>query len=326
MEQSEEIKPLACWKGTEFFDGCPRTTATVILRTAGCSWGRCLMCGYRNERHNAGGDQESFIRAQLAWIRNNVSLEGISIVKWFTSGSFFDDNEVPPSVRKEIAQWCRGRQVIAETRPEYVFPEHILPFLEGVDDGSCEKPLYVAMGLETSNDTIRNRSIKKGFSYGDYTRASDTAHSLGAGVKAYLLMKPPYLTERDAIDDMVATIRELGNVPEIISMNPCTVQQGCDLEWLWKRKEYRPPYLWSVLSVLLSADRFIACDPVGGGSVRGPHNCGRCDREIVQALRDYYRDGDRGRLEQAAEISCTCREEWNFVLEREHPLWMPLTR
>lgn len=326
MDQDTEIKPLASWKGTEFFDGNEETAVTVILRTAGCSWSRCLMCSYRNERYNTGGDQERFIRAQLAWLRKTVSLDEVSIVKWFTSGSFFDDREVPPSARQEIAAWCRGKQVIAETRPEYVTPETILPFIQTIDNGTRQKPLHVAMGLETTSDKVRDSSIVKGFSYADYKMAADTAHSLGAGVKTYLLMKPLFLTERGAVADMNSSIRTLGSSPEIVSMNPCTVQHGCELERHWKKGEYRPPYLWSVLSVLLESDRFIACDPVGGGSVRGPHNCGKCDREIVQALREYYRNGDKTGLQTANEIGCSCRDEWDFVMKNEHPFWMPLTR
>lgn len=326
MTPIEEIRPLAAWKGSEWSGNSQETTATIILRTSGCSWGRCLMCGYRNERHNTGGDQVTFLQGQLSWLIKNLSLEGVSTVKWFTSGSFFDEKEVPEIVRREIGEWCRGRKVIAETRPSFVTPGAVMPFLEALDDGSVVQPLHVAIGLETTDDSIRERSIRKGFTFAEYLTAADAASGMGVGVKTYLLMKPPYLTEKEALDDMKTSIETLPLGTGLISMNPCTVQRGCELDGLWRRREYRPPYLWSVLSVLLSVNRFIACDPVGGGSVRGPHNCGKCDKEIVHALREYYQTGDRSVLESASHVPCSCKKEWEYVLEHEHPYWMPLTR
>ena len=106
---------------------------------------------------------------------------------------------------------------------------------------------------------------------------------------------------------------------DIISMNPCTVQKHTELEYYWKRGAYRPPYLWSVLAALLSATVPVHCDPVGGGRARGPHNCGRCDYEIVSAIREYNLTADRQNLVEAFETGCECREEWESVLSLEKP-------
>ncbi len=182
------------------------------------------------------------------------------------------------------------------------------------------------MGLETTNDAIREKSIDKGFTYADFLQAASTAHRAGAGVKAYLMMKPPFLTEAEARDDMLRSIEEVSSVADMISMNLCTVQSRTDVERLWKQNAYRPPYLWSVLDVLIRSPVHVLCDPVGGGQMRGPHNCGACDRPIVKGIGEYSLTGDKELLRVLAEEDCSCKQEWEFVLREERPYCMPLTR
>ena len=321
-------KPLASWRGKDLYGGQILDTLTVIFRSGGCSWNRCRMCGYRHERYpDLPRDElaERMIR-QVRWVKENFSDEDYQVLKIFTSGSFFDPDEVPPAVRRAVAEAFRGKVVIAETRPEYVEIDAIQEFREGIDTGAWTRPLSVAVGLETTNDLIRERSIDKGFSYADFLRAATVAHAAGAGMKAYLLMKPPFLTEREARDDMIRSIKDIASVADSISMNLCTVQSRTEVERLWKQQAYRPPYLWSVLDVLIASPVHILCDPVGGGQMRGPHNCGACDGPIVKGIGDYSLTGDVGLLRALRETECGCKEEWEFVLDQEEPFCMPLTR
>jgi radical SAM enzyme (TIGR01210 family) len=248
------------------------------------------------------------------------------LVKVFSSGSLLDTDEVPPAALDAIGDAFRGRTLIVETRPEYVDADRLADLASRLDDGSVSRPLYVAIGLETTNDLVREKSIDKGFSYAMYLHAAREARKASAGVKAYLLHKPLFLTEREAIEDMERSIADVSPHADLISMNPCTVQRRTELEWYWQRRAYRPPYLWSVLQILLDADRHVSSDPLGGGRLRGPHNCGECDREIVEAIRDYSLNADRSRLVEAMAIPCDCKREWVFVLENERPYCMPLTR
>ena len=321
-------KPLASWLGKDLYEGQVLDTLTVIFRSGGCSWNRCRMCGYRHERYPdlPQDDLADRLIRQVRWVKENFCDEDYQVLKIFTSGSFFDPDEVPPAVRRAVAEAFRGKAVIAETRPEYVESDALREFIEGIDTGVWSRPLSVAVGLETTNDAIREKSIDKGFTYADFLRAAGIAHAAGAGVKAYLLMKPPFLTEREACDDMVRSIRDVASVADSISMNLCTVQSRTEVERLWREHAYRPPYLWSVLDVLIRSPVHILCDPVGGGQTRGPHNCGACDGPIVKGIGDYSLTGDVELLRALAETDCGCKEEWMFVLDREEPFCMPLTR
>lgn len=321
-------KPLASWRGKERFGSEQLECLTIIFKSGGCSWSKCRMCSYRHERYGTTdcGELLSRLRGQLAWVLRENKPEEYRMVKIFTSGSFFDPVEVPPAFLADVATVFRGKLLIAETRPEYINRETLDPFIETIDDGSWKTPLYCAIGLETSNDFIREKCINKGFSFSDFTSAASVARSAGAGVKAYLLFKPLFLTEGEATTDMVTTIRDIQPYADLVSMNPCTVQRNTELEYYWKRGAYRPPYLWSVLTLLKTAPVHMTCDPLGGGQKRGPHNCGKCDYELVRGIRDYSLNADRELIAALLETECSCKNEWQYVLDNEMPYCMPLTR
>ncbi len=326
---SERIeKPLASWRGKERYGNELLDCLTVIFKSAGCTWSKCRMCSYRHERYDTQSCEKltEHLSAQLAWVKNEYKPEDYRMVKIFTSGSFFDPAEVPAAFLGEVATYFRGKLLIAETRPEFIDSEVIRTFCENLDDGTWKTPLYCAVGLETSSDPIREKCINKGFSYADFTAAASRAKAAGAGIKAYLLFKPLFLTEKESVDDMKQSIRDAASHAEMISMNPCTVQRRTELEFYWKRGAYRPPYLWSVLTLLKDAPVHMTCDPLGGGQKRGPHNCGTCDYDLVKGIRDYSLNADRELINALLETPCECRNEWEYVLTHETPFCMPLTR
>ena len=321
-------RPLACWTGKDRYDNEVIPSLTIILKTGGCRHNRCRMCSYRLERY-AGIPEEklaSLLISQLDWVLANHNIANIPLIKIYTSGSFFDPGEVPIEVVEATAKIFQGKLVIAETRPEYVDSDMIEDFIAVIDNGTWKTPLYVAIGLETTSDEIREKCIDKGFSWEDFLKAVREARKAGAGIKTYLLHKPLFLTENEAWVDMKNSIRTIAGIIDLISMNPCTVQRNTELENYWKKGAYRPPYLWSILSLLLDAPVHVTCDPIGGGHARGAHNCGRCDYEIIQAIRDYSLSADIGLLKEVYEKECSCKEEWEFILDQEQPYCMPLTR
>jgi archaeosine synthase beta-subunit len=328
MLADEEEKPLAFWQGTDRHEKQERKTLTIILKSGGCSWNRCLMCSYRHERYTGLSSEELAARLirQLRFVAGNVQIRDMEIIKLYTSGSFFDPAEVPPAVLEEAGALFRGKIIIAETRPEYVNEKILDDFVSRIDDGTNAKQLYVAIGLETTNDRIREKSIDKGFTFDGFNQAVREARNSGVGIKAYLLMKPLFLTEKEAVEDMKQSLTDLSGLADIISMNTCTVQRGTDMERYWKQGAYRPPYLWSVADVLANAPMEVLCDPLGGGQSRGAHNCGQCDRDIIDAIKFYSLSGDRSVIKAVSNMECTCRDEWELVLAQEKPWCMPLTR
>ena len=175
--------PVAAWIGRERQGKAIIPALTLILRTRGCAWNRCRMCGYRHFRYPRGeASPGDFLRGQLAWAGERFAGRDFGLVKIFTSGSFLDPGEIPLETRREILHAFRGREIVIETRPGFVTDEAIRGCMEELDPGAGAVSFTVAMGLETSDDGIREKCIDKGFSLADFLAASRTARRAGAGV------------------------------------------------------------------------------------------------------------------------------------------------
>jgi len=309
---------VSCWSEPELLNAERVECLVVILRTRGCGWAvndGCTMCGYKNDTL-AGVGGEDILKQ---WAKASGRRKEERMLKVFTSGSFLDPDEVPPDVQRAIvgdaSAWAE--RVIIESRPEYTSAEWLAE-MAGVTK------LQVAIGLETASDLIRQRCVNKGFTWEDYKSAAERVKEAGASVKTYLLLKPPFLTEKEAIEDAVASIGAAGELSETISLNPVNVQRGTLAERLWRAGEYRPPWLWSVMEVLERGSRLtdarLVCDPTGGGKGRGAHNCGKCDKLVLDALKAFSISGDASAL---GGPDCGCRGEWNGMLRHERYLGTP---
>ena len=302
---------------------------TIILNTGGCRWARaggCTMCGYVAESVEGGSVAHEDLMAQVEAALDHEEAnadEPAGQIKIYTSGSFLDEREVGAETRDAIAATFADRErMVFESLPDFVDREKIADFTErGLSTD-------VAVGLETATDRVRHDCVNKYFDFADFGEAASEAREAGAGVKAYLLMKPPFLSETEAIEDMTRSIRRCAGVEgcHTVSMNPTNVQRYTMLEDLYHADGYRPPWLWGVAEVLEATadeDVIVVSDPVGHGSDRGPHNCGECDDRVKRAIEDFSLRQDPSVFEQ---VSCDCELTWDTVVERERSFSMPLTR
>ena len=286
-KELDPSRPVTVWRSQDLLDGRPAQSLTMILRTVGCRWNRCTMCGYAGEGAPATAHD---LISQFEWAMGRSSPE-VSVVKIYTSGSFLDPDEMPVQARDEILGRLQAlgiSKLVIESRPEYITAQSVEACLSHL-------PTEFAIGLESSNDLIREKAVRKGFSFRDFVVASELVHSQGGRIKAYLLLKPPLLTEGQALRDAIVTGLAARPHADVLSLNLCNVQRNTLVERMWQRGEFRPPWLWSALEVLKSVPGPIVCDPVGAGTRRGPHNCGECDESIASAIRDHALFQDLGR-------------------------------
>lgn len=303
---------VSVWKEKESLRGNAVDAGVVILRTSGCSHfhrGGCSMCGYNTEsdRSISGEDIVRQFEDALA------GLGDLGMVKVYTSGSFLDKGEVPSEAAARILSVCadRGLRLLVESRPEYITDESLDGVVSAHDD------IELAIGLESANDQVLKNSVNKGFTVADYDRAASLLKDRKLALRTYVLLKPPFLTEREAIEDAVATAEHAAPFSSSISINAVNVQKGTEVERLWKEWSYRPPWLWSALEVVKRAAGLgprLLCEPVGGGTKRGAHNCGECDRTILDGLKAFTESQDLARL---ARPDCACMAMYSAVLGLE---------
>ena len=305
-DRRDPNRPVSVWRSQDLVEGLPAQALTMILRTIGCRWNRCTMCGYASEGAPASADN---LIAQFVSGMEKCTPE-VTVVKIYTSGSFLDPEEMPSKARDEILRRLEAqgiKKLIIETRPEYVNTEAVEEYLSHIQS-------EFAMGLGSANDLIREHVIRKGFLFQDFVRASEMVHELGGQVKAYLLLKPPLLTEGQANRDAIDSARAARPYSDIISLNLCNVQRNTLVERMWERGEFRPPWLWSALEVLKNSPGPIICDPVGAGTRRGPHNCGQCDAAIAEAIREHDLTQDVSPFDN---LDCQCKTAWRELMELE---------
>lgn len=313
--KNKKQTPVASWLDYDFFPEEQKAikSFTVILRTVGCQWRKCTMCRYWHE--SADVTQADILTQLERGLR--TSPEEDFILKIFTSGSFLDEREISRETRKEIARMVKKKEkikkLIVETRPEFINDEKI-------GDLNIVEHLELAIGLETADDFIRSKYINKGFSFEDYKTAAEVVNESGATVKTYLLLKPPFISEKRAIEDVIKSAALVASYSSTISLNLCNVQKYTPLEDLWKKGYYRPPWLWSAVEAIKEIKRrnanvVVMSDPVGAGHIRGPYNCGRCDTEITDAIKNFNRTQDLSAVERLEGINCECREVWHALLK-----------
>nr|WP_321497275.1 archaeosine biosynthesis radical SAM protein RaSEA [uncultured Methanolobus sp.] len=321
--------PAASWTGRDVIESGEIDTITVIFKTSGCWWGKaggCTMCGYVYDSAQ-GAPSDDDLMAQLEKAMRKTSDFDRFMVKIFTSGSFLDTKEISLEVRHRILEKLdsdeRIVKVLAETRPEFVTEENVKDCVSVLKNTAFE----VAMGLETSSDVIRKQSINKGFTFRNFVDAAIAARENGATVKSYLMLKPLFLSEKEALEDIVQTVRDAAEYTDTFSINLCNVQRGTYVEHLWDRKQYRPPWLWSIVDILQRTkkefpDMIITSDPVGAGSKRGPRNCRECSHAVADTIRLFSLTQD---LSCFDHLSCGCRDLWGQVLELDdHTFGSPI--
>lgn len=304
----------ALWKEDDMAGGAKCKAMVMIMRTNGCCWvkhGGCTMCGYREASlMNVTPDD---LQKQLDQALSRYKDE--PFVKMYTSGSFLDDNEVPPAVREVYFDAFKGcKRLLFESRPEFITPDVV---------GSLPKNVTVALGLESSDPEVLKTSVHKGFTPEDIRRAGELLKDNGLGVRTYLLLKPPFMTEDMAIEDAVRSARFADPFSDEISINPLNVQRATYVERLWKRGEFRSPWIWSLIEVFRqlsgTVDARLMSSPSGGGAMRGVHNCGQCDQRALEAIERFCYSQNIDDL----DVKCDCIPKWEAYRKSEAMLGSP---
>jgi len=250
--------------------------------------------------------------------------EDCGMVKVYTSGTFFEDRENPPEwqefVLKETAQM--GLHLVVEAQAQMCTPEKI-EWVAKMHPGCT-----VAIGLEAYDDKVLRFHVNKGFSTSQWHRAIDMLKDNGLRVKTYLIFKPPFMSEGDALKHTTSWLVDVAPFSDEVSVNPMNIQKSTVVDRLYRNKEYRPPWLWSLVEMIKRAhmetketDCRIIVHPTAGGKIRGAHNCGSCDVDVVAAIERYSVSGDTVEFEG---IECSCQDHWKAELDNDQSLPVPL--
>ena len=188
--------PVDPWKPYSFstekeltLSGHIETVNTIFLTNRECPY-RCLMCDlWKNTTDKKV--PPGAIPAQIELALSH--LPPAKHIKLYNSGSFFDTAAIPLEDYPNIASLLSDYEtVIVENHPRLT-SDHILTFRDLI-----KGQLQVALGLETTHPEVLKRLNKK-MTLDDFTKSTQWLSQNGIPVRAFILLKPPFLSAIEGI-------------------------------------------------------------------------------------------------------------------------------
>jgi len=172
------------------WDGRVLDVATILLANRECPF-RCVYCDLWRQTLDEPTPAGAIPR------QIDIALERLppaSVVKLYNSGNFFDAAAIPPLDWPAIADRVRiFERVVIENHP-LLTDDRVLRFQEQLDTR-----LEVALGLETVHPEVLRRMNKR-MTLDDFARAARILVKHDISVRAFVLLRPPFLSEDEGIE------------------------------------------------------------------------------------------------------------------------------
>jgi len=309
----------------------PYLIPIYVLKTPPCSWfvkcGGCTVCGYQWAVPLTRTPSDEDVMAQIAYVIKRTPPKKYPLVTVTSAGSFLDDTEIRPELRRRIIRSLKGagyKFFNFECRPDVICRksdeelEELARHFETVSTG---------LGLESSSDFIRINTLNKGFRTEAFEEAIKRLREHGIVYDVYVLLGKPFLTERENIEDAYRTVMysfRMGAFMAIImvaNLQPFTLSY-----WLWERGLYKLPSLWSAIEVVRRLPEKYRERVIIKGMYRAvpepaiyAKTCNRCVGQVVDAINRFNLTGDYGHLEELESV-CSCRDKWEEEVRNAEPL------
>lgn len=318
-------------------------SSAIVYIAYGCpDWGdnkqrqrnsTCVFCAlsgavaaYREMFYQGGEIPEEHHRELFALALKVAAQSSPDTLMIFNAGSFLAmPADLQTDVMREVVRYQSVRRVVIEARPILVTEERLAPLLHILQD----RKLTIRLGIETKDDRLRNKVLRKGHSRREISRAVGLMRSLGVTSGGYVLLNPaPGLDRRWAIEETIETIDWMlssandGMGMGEVYLGPACVAPGTELERYWKDGTFAPIDLWAVLEVLkettahypgrihllpfrdVPAFLAVPSNHVARGIPQSLETAHGCDLTFHDMFSSYRRTMDRGVL---VEPDCDCR-------------------
>jgi radical SAM enzyme (TIGR01210 family) len=222
------------------------------------------------------------------------TISDATVLAIYVDGSFFSDAEVPKSARQGIYQLLRDSAIevlIVESLSEFVNEHELRDFGRVLPNVK----LVVGMGIQSVDSVIRNLCVNSTETADGFERAHSQIMRAGYLTKAYVMLKPPFVSNREAIDDCVESclwLSEKGVTD--IAICPTRVVAGTIAQDLFDRGLFQPPRLDAIGRVLglLHARGVVvrvSLINIKSDDLRSivPHGCDACGEALSAALAGY---------------------------------------
>jgi radical SAM enzyme (TIGR01210 family) len=308
----------------EIFNGFNYKRAVVYLMSNGCEWALksahgCSMCGHlakqiRNDKPISVKDYLKQFEEEF----ETIDFEQYPILNLYNNGSFINDNEIPTEARRGMLRMISKnphiKMLVLETRPEFVTEQKVREIKELIPD----KHIELGVGLEMKDDFYRQICINKGFSLRRYDHAASIITKY-LYLRTYVLLKPLFLTEKEAIERAIETIEyAFATGTTTVSLEACTIQDYTLMKYLYERDLYCTPWLWSIIEVVKGVKTpgklIIGLFKFFPSPSAVPNNCEKCNERVMEKIKEYNRTLDPKVFDG---LTCECKEQWRKIVEEK---------
>jgi len=305
--------------------GKPAVTLTITLMPTGCEWaksGGCTMCGEFEGSTKGETVPGDFHVAQFASAISKYAVKyKPAWLRIYQEGNYMNEKEIENSAQSiilRLSSMLKGiERITIESMAKYITQARAA-HLKSIIDSDVE--IEVGMGFEAQNDIVRNVCVNKGESLRVFRNAVKSLKRSGIRSVAYVLLKPPFLSESEAIKEAIATIKIANEIGfDAISLEPVSIHAFTLVHALNIVGCYEVPWLWSIIEVAKHV-RDVSDFRIGGvGFYPRPiglaenKDCNRkkdCDEETWNAIREYGRYRD---LNIFNALECDCKNKWEKV-------------
>lgn len=308
------------------FDGRVRRRKRIVLLTTGCSIGTCTMCPFPGESHSQVRDQD--LIEQFEGSFQGDSLDDYELITLFCNGNFFHDREMPTLVRQHIfarVRQARDPQIVAvESLPQFLTTEA----LRQVRRQLGPKKLAVFLGLQSQDEFVRQVAVNTTCTLVAFEKATRALQAQGDLPVTFLMVKPPFLTEGEAVLDCLKSLQYLtGRGLTHSTLCPTRVAPHTLLHEMHRRGLYSPPWIWSVVEVLRrNADRGGSLPMVNTTELKEDRNpdstcaqsCPHCRHELIEGIEQFL---FQRKLKLLQDLRCVCWKDYLQFVDEEQRRW-----
>lgn len=221
--------------------------ASIWFPSGGCVWdaqGYCTMCNYGRSKRVSPDRMIASVEKALS----SLTIE--PTILWVGAYNMFDEREVPAEARRAIFAMLAktsATEIITETHPDSV-SEHVVRECKEILGGDR---LGIEVGIESTNALVRNWCINKDFDQEQMRTCIERIHAGGARCYANLLLGAPFLSSKEAVDDVLHSVIEgAGLGIDYFVILPNHIKPHTLVAWLHARQLYTQPSLWALIEVL----------------------------------------------------------------------------
>ena len=278
-------------------------TFQICFKSKGCRYylnGFCIMCDY--------GKGINITKEELEMAFDEAikkSKYPIRTILLNSFGSILDTSEISEECFKVLLYKLKQTDVnniIFETHYTTITKDKLFLIKEKLQG----KKIRFELGLESSNNHIRENCLLKYIDNDLLTKKIDLIHSFDMGVITNLLIGTPFLSEKEQLEDSLNSIIWcFKNGADEVDIFPINIKPYTILKELYENKKYNPISHWLVIELLnrvpseYISDIYLAwygnrkLEYENGEQTILPQSCPRCHDDIMNFYSNFLSNSDQ---------------------------------